>query len=275
MTKQTYRLIDLLIFTAIACVVECVNVLIFNLMKFTIGKYEFSQVYTLSFALVLGMIAIYRWNAYGLVVAPIAGACSILCRQFLGQAVTMNLWLSYSVGNLGLIVCLLFFHKRDKDKLRCDKGIMFLYYLAGFFTVELIRAICQIGSADYWILLLNYVSFDMLNIVFGGVVFFIALRQNGLVVDMDLYLIHLQEDKKKVSGKDFASKNINISMEELAEADEINEAAILDGGTLSTEDLQKMEDDRRKFENRESKFDKENKEFEAYRKAKEAKHGSR
>lgn len=275
MTKQNYRLFDLLIFTAIACVVECANVLLFNLMKFNVGKYTFSQVYTLSFALVLGMIAIYRWNAYGLVVAPIAGICSILCRQFLGQDVTMNLWLSYSVGNLGLVVCLLFFHKRDKDKLRDNKGMMLLYYLSGFLTVEVVRAVCQIGSADYWILLLNYVSFDLLNILAGAGVLFIALRQNGLVVDMNLYLIHLQESQKKVTGKEFASSNPNINMEELAEADEVNEAAILDGGTLSTEDLKKMEEDRRKFENRESKFDQENKEFEAYRKAKEAKHGSR
>jgi hypothetical protein len=275
MNKQSYRLFDLLIFTAIACVVECANVLVFNLMKFNIGNYTFSQVYTLSFACVLGMIAIYRWNAFGIVVAPIAGLCSILCRQFLGQEVTMNLWLSHSVGNLGLIVCLLFFHKRDKTKMREDKGVMLLYYLSGFLTVEFLRALCQIGSVDYWILLLNYVSFDMINIVFGAVVLLIALRQDGLVVDMNLYLDHLKDLQNKLSGQEFASKNININVEELAEADEINEAAILDGGTLSTEDLKKMADNRRKFEHRESRFDKENKEFENYRKAKEAKHGGR
>lgn len=275
MTKENYRLFDLLVFTAIAVVVECVNVLIFNLMKFTIGKYTFSQLYTLSFALVLGMIAIYRWNAYGLVVAPIAGICSVLTRQFLGQSVTTNLWLSYSIGNLGLIVCLLFFRKRDKEKLRQDKGMMFLYYISGFLSVEVVRALCQIGSNDYWILLLNYVSFDLLNIAAGALVLFIALRQNGLVVDMNTYLLQLQDMTKKVSGKEIASKNININVEELAEADEINEAAILDGGTLSEDDLKKMEDNRRKFENRESKFDQENKELEEYRKAKEAKHGGR
>ncbi len=275
MTKQNYRLFDLAVFTLIACVVEGINVLVFNLMKVQVGKYSLNQVYTLSFACMLGMIAIYRWNAYGLFVAPLAGIVSICCRMFLQQSVTTNLWLSFSIGYLGLATCLLFFYKKDKDKLRQDKGKMILYYLAGFLSVEVVRAFCQIGAEDYWLLLLNYVSFDMINIVFGGLVFYIALRQEGLVVDMESYLRHMKNAQQKVAGQEFASKNININVEELAEADEINEAAILDGGTLSTEDLKKMEDNRRKFENRQTKFDQENQELEAYRKAKEAKHGSR
>lgn len=274
---------DLAVFTLIACAVEAVNVFAFNLMKVNIGKFQFNQVYTLSFAALLGMIAIYRWNAYGLVVAPLAGVASVLARTVLKQNVTYNLWLSFSLGYLGLAVCLLFFYKReggklilkDKDRLREDKANMILYYLAGYLSVEAVRSLCQIGSADYWLLLLNYIAFDLINILFGLGVLLIALKQDGLVVDMDSYLLHLSDIRKKVAGQEFASKNININVEELAEADEINEAAILDGGTLSTEDLKKMEDNRRRFENRHTKYDDENEEFDCYRKSKEAKHGSR
>lgn len=276
MNKNSYRLFDLFIFTAIASAIEGVNVLLFNMMKFHIGSYEFSAVFTLSFACVLGMIAIFRWNMYGLIVAPVAGIVSMLVRLALGQEVTMNLWLSYSLGYLGLAVCLLFVYKRDKKKLREDKGQMLIYYFVGYLVVELIKSLCQIGSANYWVLLLNYVSFDLINIVVGAAIFYLALKQDGLVVDMEQYLVDLKEFQSRMGGQQFVSKNININVEEMCEADEINEAAILDGGTLSREDLKKMEETRRKLEHKVSKFDAENEEFEAYKKSKEAKkHGAR
>lgn len=47
---------DLAVFTLIACAVEAVNVFAFNLMKVNIGKFQFNQIYTLSFAALLGMM---------------------------------------------------------------------------------------------------------------------------------------------------------------------------------------------------------------------------
>jgi hypothetical protein len=154
--------------------------------------------------------------------------------------------------------------------------MMIFYYFAGYLSLEVVRALCQIGVANYWVLLLDYVAFDLINIVFSFLVFLIALKQDSLIVDMNLYLEHLHDITEKLGGQDVVSRNININVEELAEADEINEAAILDGGTLSREDLKMMEAYRRKFEHRESKYDRENEELESYRKEKEAAtHGGR
>ena len=246
------------------------------MMTIKIGEFYFNQIYTLSFAALLGMIAIFRWNAHGLIVAPLAGLTSVLVRFSLHQEVSVNLWLAFSVGYFALAVCLLFFHKRDKTELRKDKGMMIFYYFAGYLSLEVVRALCQIGVANYWVLLLDYVAFDLINIVFSFLVFLIALKQDSLIVDMNLYLEHLHDITEKLGGQDVVSRNININVEELAEADEINEAAILDGGTLSREDLKMMEAYRRKFEHRESKYDRENEELESYRKEKEAAtHGRR
>lgn len=274
MNKTNYKIFDLFIFTLIASAVEGINVYAFSALKIHVNGYSFNQLFTLSFACVMGVIAIFRWNAFGLVVAPIAGITSVSVRLLLNQSVTVNLWLAYSLGYLGLAVCLLFFYKRNKKELRQDKPKMIVYYLTGYLAVEVCRALCQIGSENYWSLLWNYVCFDLLNIIFGGIVFFIALRQDSLVVDMNTYLVELHDFQAKLGGQDIVSKNVNISVEELSEANEINEAAILDGGTLSNDDLRKMEAFRRKFENRESKYDKENEMLEDYRKNKEAKHGS-
>ena len=274
--KKSYEAFDLFIFTLIACVVEGLNVFVFNMMTIKIGEFYFNQIYTLSFAALLGMIAIFRWNAHGLIVAPLAGLTSVLVRFSLHQEVSVNLWLAFSVGYFALAVCLFFFHKRDKTELRKDKGMMIFYYFAGYLSLEVVRALCQIGVANYWVLLLDYVAFDLINIVFSFLVFLIALKQDSLIVDMNLYLEHLHDITEKLGGQDVVSRNININVEELAEADEINEAAILDGGTLSREDLKMMEAYRRKFEHRESKYDRENEELESYRKEKEAAtHGRR
>lgn len=273
--RKSYEAFDLFIFTIIATGVEALNVFVFNTMTIKVGEYSFNQIYTLSFACLLGMIAIFRWNFHGLIVAPIAGLGSLLVRLALGQEVTINLWLSYTIGYLGLADCLLFFRKRDKGEMRKEIGLMFLYYFTGYLSVEVVRSLCQIGQANYWILLLNYLAFDLLNILVSALVFFIALKQNSLVVDMDTYLKELNDLKSKIGLEESVSKNVNICVEELAEADEINEAAILDGGTLSSDDLKRMEENRRKFENVTTKYDVENQELERYRKNKEAKHGGR
>ncbi len=275
MSRKNYELFDLFIFTLIACVVEGVNVFAFNAMKIQVGKLALNQVYTLSFACVLGMIAIYRWNFHGLIVAPLAGLVSVAVRVALGQETSVNLWLSLSISYLGLAVCLLFFRKRDKGTLRDDFGMMMLYYLSGYLSFEVIRALCQIGSQNYWFMLFQYFAFDLLNIIASAVVFIIALKQKNLVVDMNSYLDRLRDSQLHLSDQNIVSKNPSISVEELAKGNEINEAALLDGGTLSTEDLKRMEAYRRKVEQRTTKFDRENTELEAYRKEKEAKHGRR
>lgn len=276
MNKTNYKIFDLFIFTLIASAVEGINVYAFNMFKINVNGYSFSQIYSLSFSCLLGMIAIFRWNAAGLVVAPVSGAVSVAVRLFLGQSVTVNLWLAYTLGYLGLAICLLFFVKVKKEDMLKEKGLMIMYYFSGYIVVELLKSLCQIGVADYWKLLVNYIAFDLFNIVIGLLVFWVAIKQKSLVVDMNSYLDEIHTIKGKLGGQDIVSKNININVEELAEADEINEAAILDGGTLSNEDLRRMEANRRKFENRVSKFDEENQELREYQKSKEAKkHGSR
>lgn len=277
MTKNTYRLLDVFIFTIIASAIEAINVTIFNVFKVSLGKYTFNQLYTLSFAVLLGIIATYRWNQYGLIVAPVAGFVSVFTRSALNQTVTMQLYLSQSIGNLGIAIGLLFFLKIDKKKMRESLGKMYLYYFACYFTVEILRSLCQIGQADYWYLLLNTFAFDLINIVFGAIVYLIALKQKDFVTDMNTYLSEMNDLKSKLSGQMSISKNDSISVEEITDRnDTVNEAALLDGGVLSTSDLKQLQDNRRKFENKTTFFDKENEELKKYRLDKEAKkHGSK
>ena len=244
MSKQTYRILDLSLFTLIAAATEAVNTYAFVHFQVTI--------YTVSWALALGLIALFRWNAYGLVVAPIAGIVSVLVRVGMnGQQATTGLWLAMSVGNLGIAASLLFFLKGGKAKLRENPGRMVLYYVTGYLSAEVLRSICQLGSGlSFSSILLQYFAYDLLNLALGGLLFFIACRQENLVVDMEEYL-----RKVKSPTIEEVKQQENYTVEELADADEINDAALLDGGTLSDKDLSKMEEDRRRCEGRKSRFD--------------------
>ena len=144
-----------------------------------------------------------------------------------------------------------------------DKGMMVLYFFIGFFSYELLRILLLIGSENYFALIGNVLSFEIVNLLLSFVIYLIALRQDGLVVDMNLYLLEMQDIRNRVKRRE------DICVEELCEQGQINEAALLDGGTLSTEDLKDLEDNRRRIEGKSTFFDEENKAVEKYRKKRE------
>ena len=253
MSKNAYEFLDLLVLTVIAAVAECVDVYAFT--KFG------SQVYALSIACVMGMIAIYRWNAFGLVVPVTAGAAGVATRMLLGQSTTLGLWLAFTVGYLGLGVCFLWFLKKDKSTLRQDPLFKFGYYFSGYAAVELVRAACQSGDGSFWTIAFLYYVTDLLNVIFGLVLWLIAIHQDNIVVDMNAYLLHLHSAPAIAR----AEKQNQLTLEEMAEADDVNEAALLDGGTLSAEDLHRMDEPLKKAQHQVSRFDQENQAIEAYR----------
>lgn len=261
MTKGKYRLLDLFIFTTISIAIEVINIVVFKLFN--------TQYYTLSFVVCFGVIAIYRWNAFGIVTPLLTGIAGVITKSALGGNVTINLWLAQSVGYLGLLVCLLFFIKKDKREIRDNTMYMIFYYLSGYLAVEVLKSICQIGNLTFYEAFALYLAGDLLNLLFNGIVFIIALKQKNFVVDMNCYL----DDINGVSSEALLRKEISdyYSLEELAEKDEVSDIALLDGGTLDEDDLKKLESDRRKFENNPSIFDKENEANEDYLKQKRGK----
>jgi len=246
LSKKTFEIVDLAILSLIACVFESVTLWAFN---------HFTAMFYISFACVLGMIAIFRWNWAGLIVAPLAGMASLMTRAILGMSVSLTLGLTYSVGYLGLAVCLLFFLKKNKEKMQGNYGAMALYYLAGYFAVELFRALLQIPTGELFHSLGLYLLLDLVNILLGLAILFFAIHQKTLVVDMNQYL-HRLAMEKTVNGLSMTAKEA-VRMEEMANNDDLNDASLLDGGTLSDDDLAALQRDRRRMEGTSSRFDKE------------------
>lgn len=258
MSKKTYEFLDLVVLTLIAVVAESVDVYAFHAFH--------SQFFALSIALSMGAIAIYRWNAWGLVIPVTAGAASILVRFLAGEECPLGLWLAYTVGYLGLAVCLLWFVKGNKKRAISSFWRQAGYFLSGAVAVELVRALCQIGNGDFWAIALQYYALDLLNVLFDLLIFVIACHQRSLVVDMNEYLIDVAS--KPSSALIREEKENPITLEEMSEAEDLNDAALLDGGTLDAEQLHQMNAPLEKEQHRSSKFDQENRAIDDYRKSK-------
>lgn len=263
MTFKQYRILDIAIFTVIASVLEAAAVYMFNIFKL--------QIFTLSFTFVLGFIAVYRWNAYGLATAVISSLVGVLTRQALQQEVTILLFLSYSLSYIGIGLELLFFHFRkfDKESIRKDIPYLSFAYFSSYLVVELLKALFQIGSESFYKIAILYFSYDLLNIIFNYIVLLIARAQRNLLVDMKEYVIKVNTPLNEV--KEIRTNTDYLKLESLCDNDQLNDQALLDGGTLTTNDLKQLEDDRRRFEGTTSVFDEENKAIQAYSKEKSKK----
>lgn len=254
MSFKAYRAFDLLVLVLLAAACDAATTYTFS---------AFTQVYAVSVAAVVGFLAIVRWNAYGLVVAPLAGAASLGVRLLLGKTVSPLMWVAYTAGYLGLAVSLLFFSKARKNEVLKNRwsviGIFALCYLA----VDVLRALIQIQAANFFVTVLLYILWDLLNLLFGALVLLIASKQPHLVVDMKSYLVDIHsKPESAVAAEDIRENKLS----QLTDSnEEVNEPALLDGGMLTEEDLHAMDAPLKRQQHTESKFDKENKALEEYR----------
>lgn len=105
--------------------------------------------------------------------------------------------------------------------------------------MEVGRALCQLASIDFFVAAGNYFLLDLLNVLFGLVAFFVASRQPNMVVDMNDYLVAMHSVPSSAYEHQNAAKG--ESLESLADSnDEVSDIALLDGGTMSDEDLRAL-----------------------------------
>ena len=257
MSFRTYRALDLLLLAVIACVCDAATVFTFN---------AFSQFYAISVAAVVGYLAIVRWNAYGLFVAPAGGAAALGMRLLLHKPVTTTQWLAYTLGFLGLAVCLLFFSKASKKDVLSNRYKVIGVFALGYLAVDVLRVLFQIGTANFLTAVIVYIAWDLINVLFGALVLLLASKQPNLVVDMKSYLLNLS--KKPASALEGESLK-ESKLSQLTDSNgEVNEPALLDGGMLSAEDLHAMDAPLKKSQGAQSRFDRENEALAEYRKSK-------
>ena len=261
-SKVKFEAIDISILSGVSILLEVVISLSYNAFGYRDG-------YVISLSVVIGLIAIYRWNWAGVIPPILAGIASIITGAMIAgsEFIRIGNILSYTVGCLPLLLSMLWFKERDKKEMSQDYKLMFAYYFTGYLAYEVGRAICQVIDYHSFMqignLLIKYVVTDLLNVCFGALVFFIALKQGSIVYDMNIYIKEAHEGTPTSRIRD-EIQDYN-KLESMAGKDEVSDIALLDGGMVSDKDLELLEETRRRLEKGESKFDKEKKALEEYR----------
>jgi len=264
-SKSTYKAIDLLFLLAISAGLEA-------LILFAYNSFGYGDGYIVSFVVVIGLIAIYRWNFIGIIVPILSGVVTIMMMS-INKTLTLGTILAYTVGYLPMLVNMLWFKFNNKVEMSSNYSKMFAYYITGYLLVDIGRTICiVIGTADFSQIgnvLYTYVVWDLLNVVIGALVYLLALRQKVIVYDMKTYLLDLKkETATSMVRKDIEDYN---SLESMAENDEVSDIALLDGGTLTNDQLKEMNDTYNKMTHTETKYVKEQKAIKEYKEKKSKK----
>lgn len=181
-----YRGIDLFLLSLITCAAELINIIV--LKRFFQG-----ELFTLSIAVPMSLIAMQRWNAYGAIVAAASGLAYCVANNGAAQS-----YAAYILGNLFVLICLLWYLKGGKKKIEESKGLQFLFALSGFLAVEVGRTLVAfIFEKEILSIFLTYIVSDSLNIVIGIVIVMVAAAQKGLFTDQLGYLRAIAEEREQ------------------------------------------------------------------------------
>lgn len=241
MSKRQFEALDLLFFSLIGAALD---------VAIAWGFGHFSVLYSVSFAVVLALIAMVRWGYPGVVVALISGGARVLYDSLTGSSVSLNWILANTAGYLAVLIDLLYFLKPGKKAVVSNPGFSILYVVSGFLLTALGKTLCYIGSADFLVYLQLFLLYDLLNMLIGVGVFFLARKQSDLVTDMNEYLvkIHTQSPEAVLREKIRSEKDEYSALEEMADKDEVSDIALLDGGMVTNEELAEQEAVRKKLE---------------------------
>lgn len=202
MTKRKFMIIDLLILTAIGLVIEVVS-LIFQFKYGSSGFYKIGEdiyyYFPISITLVpvVILIAIFRWNLKGVIVAlPLTLSTCIIHNFFNSQEVSGYIYVVYLVGTLLVALNTLWFKLIEKQKMSKNLPLIIAFTLTGYILIASGRSlVAVIYHIPFLATLYEFLVQDLLSLVIGVVVIVIIYFQKTILVDIDQYLLSIKEDE--------------------------------------------------------------------------------
>lgn len=191
--KRTYKIIDIAIFTIIVCVLEVINVVL-------IKKVYKNELFTLTVTLPVCMIVLMRWKAWAAIPAATGGLVYSLI-----NGADYKTCLIYALGNLFVMLCLLWFVKPGwQQKIRDNLYLSLLFTLTGYLAMCVGRG--TIYAIVYWDIrsilyaIWDFLRVEALNGIIALFIILIARKQDGLFESQDAYL------NRKASEQNFTGE---------------------------------------------------------------------
>ena len=233
MTKKQYMFIDLTIFTILAVALEFINYM-------ASAKLGGNVFVFLSYTVLLSLISIFRWGAYGVVVGIAGGFAQCLASGNLNFE-TLTIFIG---GNVALLLMLIFI-KGFKHKVIKSNFVLTLFYLLlGYLVVCLTRSlIATMFGLSFISVFKDYFVSESMCIVISMIVILIA-RKVGVFTEMNEYIQNAYEERTnpmKQLEKMKQEPNYNPTAE-VIEQDEFNDCNLMEGGTLTQDELKILQD---------------------------------
>jgi hypothetical protein len=240
MTLKKYKFIDIVVFITLSVVFELLN-------YFASVKWfsDFKLVF-MSYSIVLSLICIFRWGYVGALCAGFGGlaACAVAGSNDLVQ------YLAYGLGNLTVLIPAFIIQKFiGKKKIQENKLIQVAYVIVSFVVVIGFRCLIislfniqEFGSTFVESIKLETVM-ESMSLLISILIMLIAGRKNGnMLVEMIGYIVDVQ-DHMKLGGLKSYKEQPNFNLDRpFTENFEIDESYLLDGGTLSKDQLDELDE---------------------------------
>jgi hypothetical protein len=190
---KQYRLADLAVLSVLAFLASLVSELAFK-------QVTHSLVYV-NFGLLIGIIAMVRWNGFGAIPFVLAGIPLYWFRHLPGDVLFQLLFYVFSNAAIGLSVLAFRFLKK------ATIGTTFLgsaFYLGIVYALlVLVKAtVLWISGEAFFASIVVVFTTELLTFVITSLAFlFLARFGKGLIVDMKQYIIHAQEEAKRLENQ--------------------------------------------------------------------------
>ena len=189
-TKEQYVLIDIIILSVILCVLEIAGKMVLNAFP--------RELFTISIVLPIILIAMMRHGAIGSALA-VVGA---VVYSALNNA-SWDVYIVYILGNLFIVLNLLWFKFWGKELIRISTILVILYVISGYILMNLGRSVFAFvfGYRPFFDNMVRYFATDALSGVMAIVILLVARRQDGVFEDQMIYLKRIAAEEEQRNGK--------------------------------------------------------------------------
>lgn len=186
LTIKKFMTFDLLVLTVIALIVDIVG--------YFASKTDLKFLYVaLSFVVML--IAYIRWD-YKAFIIPVV-VTLLHFALYRGGTLLSNMVYAVSIFSVGS--SMVWFKLAKRDEIKNEVLLLTLYYVTGYVIMFLFQALASsiVGEVQWETLLIRH----SVNFILGWFIFFIASKQEDLLVNMKKYLLRSIEERRKEEGR--------------------------------------------------------------------------
>lgn len=208
MSKKTYMIIDLCFLSLFGCIAEVITILAIHMYGWNIQ--------IISFQLLVTLLAMYRWNGYGVLVAIPLGITTFATLAILNGVNNVDNLLVYPLGNLGAASGLITFKIIGKKNIKKGFEFILIYCIIGYVGQVFLRTVfLTLVGSDF---IESLKRFSLYGNLLGLIVVIILLtlisKMEGVFVEPIEYLkeqLKEKEDTYRFESKQYELNNGDIS----------------------------------------------------------------